>query len=250
MHIGRSGFMTFALAMSCTTTLPPPRAPERTVPPVRTDLGSPAPGHGRVILDVVDGPAEVREVLAESTSSSVAMGVSSQGSVAVAGAQGSEQTSRPLCTTPCATDLLRGNHVLTFTLVADPRRTERADVAAGERVWVHRRALGQPRRLLPATFGLGIGVSILGLVVEGSAIAFIGEDNGAAIGLLVAGAVVALGGIGVMLSNTTVQPGAVTEWYFDETPARGAARAPAAEPPTAAPLPAPPPRARRPRRAR
>lgn len=235
---------------ACATVLPPPRAPERVAPMVRSDLGEPAAGHGRVVLDVADGPSEVREVLSESESSSVAVATNNRGTVAVAGGSASGQTTRPLCTTPCVTDLLRGTHVLTFTLASDPTRTERGDVVVGERVWVQRRALGQPRRRSPVAVGIGIAVSVIGLGVEISAIGVVGDDTGAGLALLGIGAGVAIGGIIIMLSNSTSQPGAVTEWYLDETPGSTSRRpaTPAAGPtaPTGATTGAPP--ARRPRR--
>ena len=223
-------------ALGCTTVLPAPRVPDRIAPTIRNDLGAPADGHGRVVLDVVDGPTEVREVLSESESSSVAVASNNRGTVAVASGQASEQTTRPLCTTPCVTDLLRGNHVLSFTLVGEPRRTERGDVLVGQRVWVQRRALGQPRRLAPTTVGIGIAVAVLGLVIEGSAFAFIGESTGTALALLGAGAGIALGGVGIMLSNATSQPGSVAEWYLDETQPTGAARSAPSTAPASRPV--------------
>lgn len=212
----RCWIATVTAVFGCTTTLPPPRAPDRVVPRIRRDLGEPADGFGRVILDVVDGPAEVREVLSESSATSSAIAWNSRGVVGVAQGSSAEVQTRPVCTTPCVADLIRGTHTLVYTLLNDPRRTERAEVVAGTQTWVYRRAMGTPRRVVPATFGAGLAISIVGLGVELASVAVIGDDSRMGLGLVIGGAIVAIAGIAVMISNYTVQAPSVTDWSLDE----------------------------------
>ena len=83
--------------------LPPPAPPPQVVPAIDHG-GPPAPGLGRILIDVDGESATVTEV---------------QGATIEAGAggralTGSFEVSRTLCTTPCKVDLQPGPHTLRF----------------------------------------------------------------------------------------------------------------------------------------
>lgn len=80
-------------AAGCVRTLPPPAAPERTVPRIEESRATPE-GHGRVVVDVVDGPMQVLNVDGPAVADPL--------------------LGRPACVTPCVLDLRHGRRWLAF----------------------------------------------------------------------------------------------------------------------------------------
>src|SRR5688572_28703035 len=111
-----------------------PAAPDRTVPAVSMN-SAPAPGLGRMVLDVPDGPAVVESV----------RGGTVAGGVGARTMSASLEVSQRLCVTPCVVDLVPGPHELRFTLVDDDDRTSVGFVNVDERPGVYRHAIGTKR---------------------------------------------------------------------------------------------------------
>lgn len=154
--------LAVALAvLGCGASVRRPHAPARIVPDVSLGTTSPAPDRGRAILDVVDGPARVWEVVADYPGN--------HPHDPLAGA-----LLRRVCTSPCVVDLPHGVHRLAFTRVADRRRRPRDTslVYIGPGTTVYRRALGRPPRtftgltiggiVLAGISGAGVGAGLLG----------------------------------------------------------------------------------------
>jgi hypothetical protein len=118
-----------------TDHLPPPQAPEQIVPAVDPG-GQPAPGLGRVLIDVDGDQATVQQVMGGSIG---AVG----GGHAFAGAL---EVSRPLCVTPCKVDLSPGPQALRFVSQTDPDRRGDAFINVDSATTVYRYKLGRSRR--------------------------------------------------------------------------------------------------------
>src|SRR5262245_44812804 len=116
-----AGLLAAAL-LGCVPARRPPLATTARVAP-RPDVPPPPPaGYGRVIIDVVDGPARVD--LPDVGSDDLAW-------------------RRPLCVSPCVLDLPQGRHQLRLTLTdRDDHRTELALVNFRSMPTVYRRAMG------------------------------------------------------------------------------------------------------------
>lgn len=213
-----------ALAMGCTRILPPPAAPERVLPAMRTDVPDPAAGEGRVALDVVEGPARVDEVLARSSASSSGVAVSSGGAVVVGSGYAEGTSTRHVCTTPCLVNLPFGTHELSFTL--ENGRTDTASVMVGTRPSAHRRTLAladEPLGRPEAVAGFALTVAGGSFAVLGFGLGplfFLSDSDGAGIGFLVGGAVgLVLFAIGIplmALNPADQREGASVEWYLDD----------------------------------
>lgn len=215
-----------AFAPGCVRTLPPVAAPPRELPEMRTDVPEPAPGEGRVALDVVDGPARVDEVVARSSSRASAVAVSSAGTVAVGDAVAEGATTAHVCTTPCLVNLPHGTHELIFTLPSG--RADTASVMVGTRPTAYRRVLAireQPLGRGEALAGFSMmmgGLAFAGIGFGIGPLFVSGNSSGLGVGLLV------LGGVGVVLAAIGIpllalhpadqREGAGVEWYLD-TPA-------------------------------
>jgi hypothetical protein len=146
------------------TRLPPPAAPPRVLPSVQAS-GPPAPGRGRVILDVEGDRAVVEDVQG--------------GSVAASGAGhffgGSLEVSQRLCVTPCVVDLAPGPHTLRFSSVTDEDRSSDGYVNIDEGVSAYRERLGvHSHHQLKRGFGIA-SVVVGGMFVLSGAAA---PDNG------------------------------------------------------------------------
>ena len=183
------------LGAGCITRLPQRPRPQ----PGASELppSDPVPaGHGRVYLTTQDGPAMVTE--------QTPMG------------------PRIVCTTPCYTDLLLGEHVLRYQAVADPRRTEKValTVLERERITGYRRAIGfydaKLGRKIVGGVGLyggsaGLLVSFMLYVILGS----LDEDlTPAHITLGVSAGMMTFGGYMLHTGRTVVQEGSGAHWTF------------------------------------
>jgi hypothetical protein len=156
----------------CVATHPPPAVPERIAPAsgIAPDE-PPLPNQGRVLLDVVNGPAKVSDVTAITTRSTPPYG--NKHAFLMPALE--ERTLRPLCITPCAVDLAQGWHSLVFESVKDASATSTADVTVSAQPTAVRHALGREK---PANGGYVGGVMMLipaaGLTLMGSIATVVG----------------------------------------------------------------------------
>jgi hypothetical protein len=128
---------------------------------------------------------------------------------------------RPLCQTPCAVNLPRGQHELLFSnLDLSTGRTSVTSVRVGERPTVARHTLGRQTNSVGGLIGallLG-GLGLSGAALGGMLMAFGTDESGADLrpaGGVVLGVGVAMGiGAWVLgeVSRPTMQPGATTQW--------------------------------------
>jgi len=197
-----ASFAPFVTLIACAPrTLPPPAAPARQPPAVDRASVPPVPNTGQVILDTVDGPADVEEVL----SSSYAVATNGNSAFGL-------HTAR-VCTTPCVANLPYGDHELRFHLRGQPDRTSTAFITATTTPTNHRYAVGTFRTHPGGMFG-GIALATVGgtLGLVGVAVGG-GTDNGALTGAGVVGLAAAVVGLLVMNSSRTeTQSGALTSW--------------------------------------
>jgi hypothetical protein len=95
-----------SLPAACVRRLPPAAVPEPVAPPVQTG-GAPAEGTGRLVVDVVEGPAPVQRVVIASTPGRDGGYVFSQ-------------EPHELChASPCVTDVPVGNVLLGFPVIGN-----------------------------------------------------------------------------------------------------------------------------------
>jgi hypothetical protein len=99
------------LAPACAGTGAPVPVPPRELPPLDLPTSPPPDGHGRVVLDVVDGPTIVHVIEGQASA------VSHQ-----TGGTASAVYERRLCQTPCAVDLPFGEHEIRLSLDHDHNR--------------------------------------------------------------------------------------------------------------------------------
>ncbi len=130
-------------------------------------------------------------------------------------------TLRPLCHTPCAINLPRGDHELLFSDV-DPStgRSSVAFVRVGERPSMLRHALGRQTNdvggIIGAVIlgGLGVSAMALGAALLGFGTGEDGTDlrpfGGVTLGI--GGALTISSVIVGLISRPTLQPGATTQW--------------------------------------
>jgi hypothetical protein len=152
-------------------------------------------GHGRLVIDVVDGPTAVQQVRMASEER-----LNGQGRPRYA----FYETFEELCpTTPCVADLPLGNVLLGFPVLGDSGETEVELVYVGEDPSVYRRALGLYERNSHGAYVLGIvGTSFGGsAVVTGTALLPVGlaKDKD---GLALAGAITL--GTGALLTALSI----------------------------------------------
>jgi hypothetical protein len=179
-------FQLLALAATgCVHTLPPRATPGPVAPP----LGSfpPAPGFGRIYVDVVDGPIRVRVV------KPVTVNETFNGEEF----ETEELEDQASCTSPCVLDLPLGEHLLAFP-VRGAGGVDLASVIASPSPTIYRRALGW-RQSGGAGFALGVlGASFGGVsFVTGAALLPIGLATDSH-GLTVAGGITL--GVGALLT--------------------------------------------------
>ena len=170
------------------------------------DMGELPEGHGRVVVDVVDGPTQVMRI----TTASVVVGMDKDRPILA-----SSQSTEPLCVTPCAVDLPLGRHVLAFPTRGGRGMIEMDHIDVHGHPTVYRRALGRAEPagaglvlgILGATFGgmsmiTGIVLLPVGLANDSGGMALAGG-----ITLGVGAALVALGVLGIAGDPRTEQPG-------------------------------------------
>jgi len=176
------------LAVGCVHRFPPPPTPGLVLPvPVPTVI---PPGQGRVYVDVVDGPTDVRAV--SPVSVTVALGDQVYEDSVL------ETVAR--CRTPCVLDLPLGNQLLAFPMRGS-RRSEVDTVSVSMNPSLYRRALGSRRSggagfvlgVLGATFGGLSGVTGAALLPTGLATNQSGLTTAGAITLGAGAALIAVG---------------------------------------------------------
>lgn len=190
----------------CVRQLPPRPVPDAIVPPIGT-TSAPAPGEGRLVIDVVDGPAPIHRVQMRPEPF-----VDEQGGTRFR----FYEVPEPLCeTSPCVVDLTPGNVLLGFPVIGDDRYLDVELVYVGEETAVYRRSLSHRRRG-GALWVLGIvGTSLGGTsLVTGATLLPLGLANDSD-GLTIAGAttlgagalLVTLGILAIHGDGPTYQPG-------------------------------------------
>jgi len=207
------------LSTGCVHMFPPPPTPGPVQPP-RWDAPIP-PGQGRVYIDVVDGPTNMRVVNAVSVQVP-----RSREEAEIFGAGVDEETvleTKASCRSPCVLDLPLGYQLFAFPMHGSPREeVERVSISPTPSLY--RRSLGSRRSggagsvlgILGATFGgisLTTGAALLpvGLATDKSGLTISGAIT------LGVGAVLTALGIWAIAENPALeQPGASAQ--YDLTP--------------------------------
>jgi hypothetical protein len=199
--IVRSALLVYVLstAAGCIHTLPPVPTPGPAVPP-RADTPVP-PGYGRVYVDVVDGPTEVR----------VVKPVTVTEKVNDEEFETEELEDQTICRSPCVLDLPLGRHLLAFP-VRGAGGVDLARVIVTPSPTVYRRALGWRQSggagfvlgVLGATFGgasFATGAALLptGLAKDNHGLTLSGEIT------LGAGALLTAAGIWAIVNNPLME---------------------------------------------
>jgi hypothetical protein len=213
--LGRVGLMVLGTGCFSPQQLPARSQPARELPQIAIEPAPPPAGTGRVVLDSVDGPATVEEVVGET--SGYAHGYD-------AFAYASATSTKPICTTPCVVDLLPGNHQLIFHTVGE-KTSYVATVVAGARPSVYRlaptRTTGPTGRVLVGGLdGLALAALMLAptlLVVSAIPSA---TKEGRSDEVRSAGTALAVGGgillgIGIAIDfagRGTITPGSAIQW--------------------------------------
>jgi hypothetical protein len=202
-----------ALGCASVRQLPAREPPLRARPPVALPAEPPPPGSGRVVLDCVDGPAEVSAVWA---------GALQEPTHHVLPAR-AQPFSGPVCTTPCIADLPYGRYDLYFSLRSPSiTRGDHDQISVTTGVRVQRRALGTST---PADGGQRNGGVMLAIVGASAALTGAGflalgasmdeQDSMVAIGgaSLAGGALLTvIGALMMQAGQATSQEGATTSW--------------------------------------
>ncbi|MDH5671609.1 MAG: hypothetical protein OEZ06_05630 [Myxococcales bacterium] len=206
---------SFASGCGTPRVLAPRQPPSRRMPVVQMPAEPPAQGHGRVVIDVVDGPMDVSARTVES----------------FAGAGSGPPRSGPLCRTPCAVDLPLGRYKLYLSgLRSDPSRGDAVDLDVHPGLNVLRRASGKyetPEYMptLPIVLIVGGGVGVVG---GGATLA---TGNGAAGAILMGlGLALSLGGAIAWPRRAEQQQGRSTFWNEPPQPIPAAEAQPAPAP--------------------
>lgn len=202
------------LLTACVRELPPAATPDAVVPAV--DLSRPpADGHGRLIIDVVDGPTPVEQVTMQA--------VSLDDAKDDAGYRITDRVDH-LCTTPCVADLPVGSVQLGFPILGNRGGVEREIVYVSAEPTVYRRSLTYNERAGGAPLILGILAAFFGgsSAVTGVTLLPIGlatdNDGLATAGGITLGAgalLVALGIWGIVESPSTYRPGSSLHFSLD-----------------------------------
>ena len=172
----RSAFSALALlaassSAACVKRLPPAPIPQALVP--RLDDVPPPPGDsGRLVVDVVEGPAPVSRVRMITEQTDNGQGRVSHRLI---------ETPELLCaTTPCAANVPRGNVLIGFPVLGNPGALEVEIVNIGSEPTVYRRSLSIYQNRTGALRVLGIiGTSLGGSsVVTGTVFLPVGLGKG------------------------------------------------------------------------
>jgi len=179
--------------VGCIKQLPPAAIPE----PVPSRVGSgtpPAEGTGRLIVDVVDGPAPVQRVRMEARPSPNAAG---------APTVRFDTTPTELCpAAPCVTDVPVGNVLLGFPVIGDEGALETELVNVGPDPSVYRRSLSVYTDNTGATRILGILATSIGAAsaITGTVLLPIGLSKGND-PMTIAGGVTLGGGLALVVAG-------------------------------------------------
>lgn len=197
-----------ALGSACVKHLPPAPTPDALVPRVQASAPL-AAGQGRLVLDVVEGPAPVQQVRMSAMPIPVQDGHTTY-----------ELHEAPgiLCAvTPCVTDLPVGNVLLGFPVIGDPDKLEVELVHIGPEPSVYRRSLSIYNDASGGLRLFGILATSIGgaSAITGTALLPIGlaKDNS---GLTISGGItlgvgavaLALGIWAIRADSPTYRPGA------------------------------------------
>jgi hypothetical protein len=221
-RVGTAGALVLAAALAsagCVRELPPRPAPDAIVPAMNT-ASEPAPGQGRLVIDVVDGPAPVQRVDMKAEPFDDGQGRTRFRF---------HEAPEPLCaTSPCVVDLTPGNVLLGFPVAGDDHPLEVELVHVGEETAVYRRSLSHYRRNKGALWVLGIvGTSLGGTsMITGTTLLPLGLSDGND-GLTIAGAttlgggalLLTLGILAIRADSPTFRPGSAI--HFSLAPPAG-----------------------------
>jgi len=195
-------------AGACVKQLPPAPTPAATMPTMPAGP-PPAPGMGRLVVDVVDGPAPVQRTSMVPQPTTNPSGRTTYRF---------EPATDSLCAAaPCVTDLATGNVLLAFPVIGDPDALETELVHVGPEPSVYRRALSvytdntgalRVMGIIMTSFGgaaLATGATLLpiGLSRDSS-----GLTTAGGISLGAGAALLVFGILAIRADSPTYQPGA------------------------------------------
>jgi hypothetical protein len=197
-----------SVVAGCVVQLPPVATPEARAPALVPSTTPPPEGHGRLVLDVVNGPTPVE--LVRMAPQQLASG----GRITF----GFREAPEPLCTAPCTVDPPLGNLLLGYPVIGNPDSLETELVHVGPEPTVYRRALSEYHHVpAGAAFVLGVLATSLGgtSMVTGTALLPVGLAKGSE-GLTIAGgvtlgagaALIVLGILGIRHDSDWYRPGA------------------------------------------
>lgn len=210
----RVSLVALTFAVGCTSYMPAAERPD-TNPPQVPQMPAAPEGHGRVIVDVVDGPTDVFVLTNQQI-------VYDNGPM-MPPTYRTRLSRDLLCTSPCAVDLPHGRHVLQFPTMGNGNMMERDVLNVGPQPVVYRRRLGieedagagRVLGIVGATFGgMAMVVGVVFLPVGAGQ----GEDGMMLAGAIVGGAGVALlvaGILGIVLDTRVVQRGSSVTFLLD-----------------------------------
>jgi len=202
----------------CVKRLPPAATPPPLVPAQVEASAPPAAGTGRLVVDVVDGPAPVQRVRMDPQPVTTPKGRT---------AYRFDEKSDVLCqASPCIADLAPGNVLLGFPVRGAPNDLETEMVFVGPQTNVYRRTLSEYHEGHPGVYGI-LMTSLGGTaMMAGSVFLPIGlaKDIG---GMTTAGAVslgagvlaLTLGIIALRHNASTYRPGSMLHFTLDAGPA-------------------------------
>ena len=189
----------------CVQRLPRAEAPAPSVPSLE-GIEAPEAGHGRIVVDIVEGPAAVYR-LGQRT-----VAIDDGKDVHVSA---TFPTREHLCDAPCAIDLPFGRYRLGFPIRGHRLRLESEVLEFGPTPFLYRRSLGTYEAagagkilgILGATFGGMSAATGLTLLPVGLANGSEGLTLAGAITLGAGAALLTLGIVGIVLSPSIERPG-------------------------------------------
>jgi hypothetical protein len=213
-----AAILLVVFASACVNRLPRAATPEQIVPDV--DLGTPPPeGHGRLVIDVVEGPSYVERV--HMTPAPIQ---EEDGRVSYE----IRESYEALCDeTPCVLDLEPGNIILGFPVIGDEKGFKIDLVHVRPETSVYRRSLDiyEPRK--GAGYKFGIFSATLGpcAMIAGLPMLPVGLSDGrhglalaGGIALGVGAALLALGIHLIKVHSPTYRPGNWTHYPLSIEP--------------------------------
>lgn len=198
----------------CVKNLPPAPTPALVVPPQVEQSAPPAAGTGRLVVDVVDGPAPVERVRMDPQPVTTATGRT---------AYRFDEKPDNLCpAAPCITDLSPQNILLGFPVIGDPNGLETEMVHIDEGTNIYRRSLSEYHKRSPGVYGilmtsLGGTAMMTGaaLLPIGLAKDMPGMTTAGAVSLGVGTLALTLGIIALRGNASTYRPGSMIHFTLD-----------------------------------